>query len=261
MNRVWTHSFSSRLASIGEARHLLICSDYDGTLAPIAARPEQAQMLPDALNLLYQLARLPKTRVAIVSGRSLEELRAHTKIGPPVLLVGSHGAELPGHGNGAPDELKRMYLEKIESAISSMCASAPGAWIERKPFGLAVHVRQASKLDACRVLKDLRQTFNTWPSIYQTEGKAVLELSLVRSNKGDAVNWLRDDWGTAPQVIYFGDDVTDEAAFGGLGPTDMGIKVGGGTTRATFRVSTERVAVKVLSFLLNRRSLMCQSNK
>lgn len=258
MNRIWTHSISSRIASIGGARHLLICSDYDGTLAPIAARPEEARMLPNAFDLLNQLARLPKTRVAVVSGRSLEELRAQSKIDPPVLLVGSHGAELPGLPSGGPDELKRTQLEKIESTISSMCASAPGVWIERKPFGLAVHVRQASEPDACRVLRDLRQTFRTWPSVYQTEGKAVLELSLVSFHKGEAVNWLRRDWGTVPQVIYLGDDVTDEAAFGELGMNDLGIKVGGGTTRATCRVSSEKVVVKVLSFLLRLRSLMSQ---
>lgn len=261
MKGFWAHSFSSRLASIGGAGHLLICSDYDGTLAPIALRPEHAQMLPDALNLLNQLALLPQTRVAIVSGRSLEELRNHTKIVPPVLLVGSHGAELPGHVQGAPDELKRMHLEKIESAISSMCESAPGVWIERKPFGLAVHVRQASEIDASRVLQELRETFKAWPFIYQTEGKSVLELSLARSNKGDAINALRGDWGTDPQVIYLGDDVTDEAAFGVLEPTDLGIKVGRGNTRATYRVSSEEVAVKVLSFLLRRRSLMSHSNQ
>lgn len=255
MNRFWRHSFSSRLASIGGASHLLICSDYDGTLAPIAARPEDARMLPDALNLLNQLALLPKTRVAIVSGRSLEELRSHSKIDRPILLVGSHGAELPGHTNDASDDLKRKHLERIKAVISTICGSVSGVWIERKPYGLAVHVRQAPELEASRVLRDLRHTFSTWPSIYQTEGKAVLELSLVRSNKGDAINWLRNDWGTVPQVIYLGDDVTDEAAFGVLGPTDLGIKVGMGSTRASYRVSSERVAVKVLSFLCHRRSL------
>lgn len=245
-----------RLASLAAARHLLVCSDYDGTLAPLAPRPEQARLLPGAFNLLHDLARLPDTRVAIISGRSLDNLRAHSGLDQPVLLVGSHGAELPGHAAAAVDTQTHTRLEALESALSRICASAPGAWLERKPLGMAVHVRQAARPDADRVLAQVRGELDGWPAVHLMEGKAVIELSLSRTDKGDAVRSLSADWGTGPKVLYLGDDVTDEAAFGSLGPTDLGVKVGTGSSGAGYRVASEEAALSVLAFVWRRRSSM-----
>ena len=66
-----------RLLALAAAPQLLLCTDYDGTLAPLAPRPEQARLLPGASDLLYRLAALADTRVAIVSGRARGNLRSH----------------------------------------------------------------------------------------------------------------------------------------------------------------------------------------
>ena len=247
---------AERLAALGTQRPLLVCSDYDGTLAPIAQRPEQVQLLPGAFNLLHELVRLPDTRVAIISGRSRDNLRAHSGLDLPILLIGSHGAELPGRIAERREPAQQTQIDALESALVQICARAPGAWIERKPFGMAVHVREASCLDGERVLAQVRDGLTQWPAIHATEGKAVIELSFVRTSKGDAVHWLRNDWGVEPQVIYFGDDVTDESAFEALGPEDIGVKVGAGQSRAAHRVTSESEALSALAFLLRRRALM-----
>ena len=96
MTATLSEDLSRRLSALGVARQLLLCVDYDGTLAPLAPRPELAQLLPGASDLLHRLALLADTRVAIISGRSRDNLRAHSGLDEPILLVGSHGAELPG---------------------------------------------------------------------------------------------------------------------------------------------------------------------
>ena len=241
-----------RLVSLGAARPLLVCVDYDGTLAPIAPRPEQAQLLPGAFDLLHRLARLPDTRVAIISGRSRDNLRTHSDFDEPILLIGSHVAELPGKpliSSGA------VALDALETLLAPICAASPGAWVERKPLGITVHVRQASATDASRVLDQVRGVLAHRPALQVTEGKAVVELSLSRVNKGDAVRWLRTGWGGVdPMVIYFGDDVTDEAAFAGLDPGDVGIRVGAGSSIASHRVASEHDVLSVLTLLWRQRN-------
>jgi trehalose-phosphatase len=144
-------------------------------------------------------------------------------------------------------------LDHMETALARLCAASPGAWIERKPHGLALHVREASAPDAERVMVAVRETLPRWPSVTVTEGKAVLELSLSRASKADALRWLRDGWGTRPGLVYLGDDVTDEAAFAALGTADLGIKVGGGPSLAEYRVGSEQEAVDGLAFLMSQR--------
>ncbi len=245
---------SRRLASLGAARHLLVCSDYDGTLAPIAPRPEQARLLPGARDLLLSLARLPDTRVAIVSGRARDNLRAHSGLDEPIMLVGSHGAEFPGRATGDERANNQAQLDVLQAAMLRICAASPGAWVELKPFGVAVHVREAGPPDAERVLAAVRAGLAGWPGICVTEGKAVIELSLSRSGKGDAIRWLREAMDWNPEVLYLGDDVTDEAAFAALHPADLGIKVGTGPSAAAHRVASERAALGALALLWRLRS-------
>ena len=53
---------------------MLVASDYDGTLAPIVADPEQARALPESVGALRVLAGLHETTAAVISGRALRDL-------------------------------------------------------------------------------------------------------------------------------------------------------------------------------------------
>jgi trehalose 6-phosphate phosphatase len=172
------------------------------------------------------------------------------------MLIGSHGAEMRGQPVSISDSEGQSLLAALEYELALVCASAPGAWIERKPLGLTVHVRQTNQLDGERVLAEVRERLAEWPALLTTQGKAVIELSLSRTGKGDAVRWLRDDWGTNPNVLYLGDDIADEAAFQILGARDLGVKVGEGHSVAEHRVVSEREALGVLTFVLRCRALM-----
>jgi trehalose 6-phosphate phosphatase len=88
--------------------------------------------------------------------------------------------------------------------------------------------------------------------VHVTRGKHVVEMSVVRADKGTALMGLRDALG-AEAVVYFGDDVTDEDVFTRLSPTDVGVKVGDGATAATYRVAEPEQAAEALSLLTRAR--------
>src|SRR5690606_37175420 len=82
------------LRAIAGARRLLIALDFDGTLAPLVPVASEARALPEAQEAILRLLGLSRTRVAVVSGRSLESLGEVAPQPDEVLLVGSHGLEL-----------------------------------------------------------------------------------------------------------------------------------------------------------------------
>lgn len=241
-----------RLAAVATAPHLLVCSDYDGTLAPLAEKPDKACLLAGASDLLLALARLPATRVAIISGRARDNLMAHSGLTDPIMLVGSHGAELPGQPPASTELVDQ--LDRMTEALSPLCATVAGAWIERKPLGMAVHLRGILDADANRLLMAVRDTARQWPAVRLTDGKAVVELSVTNCTKGDAIRRLADQWGTTPRLVFLGDDVTDEYAFAALTMEDVGVKVGPGVSRAAYRVASEAGALSVLDMIFACRS-------
>ena len=85
-----------------------------------------------------------------------------------------------------------------------------------------------------------------------TEGKAVLEFAVISTDKGEAIDILRDEQ-DASAVVYFGDDVTDEKAFRRMRDGDVGVKVGPGDTLAGFRVDGPEDVVTALRQLLEAR--------
>ena len=86
-----------------------------------------------------------------------------------------------------------------------------------------------------------------------TEGKAVLEFAVVKTDKGAAIDTLRDRE-NATAVVFFGDDVTDEKAFARLRGADVGVKVGPGESLAGLRVDGPEDVAAALELLLAERT-------
>ena len=80
----------------------------------------------------------------------------------------------------------------------------------------------------------------------------MLEFAVISTDKGEAVDILRDQH-DATAVVFFGDDVTDEKAFRRLRDADVGVKVGPGDTLAGFRVDAPEDVATALRYLLERR--------
>lgn len=236
------------LTGLAGAPELLVALDFDGTLAPIVAVPADARALPEALTAVHGLAALPSTTVLLVSGRALADLAAVSGLGPPVRLLGSHGLE-PDDGPAPLDDAQRERLARLLTDVDALVDGATGVRTERKPAGVAVHVRGAAADVGTRVLDALRAGPAAAPGIVSTPGKAVLDLAVTDTSKGVALDRMRG--GAA--VFFAGDDVTDETVFTRLRPGDVGVKVGDGETAAAHRVPDPLALAALLGELLAAR--------
>jgi trehalose 6-phosphate phosphatase len=260
------------LGAAAATERLLVASDFDGTLAPIVNDPADARALPDAAEALVALAELPRTSVVLVSGRALATLRELSAMPSTVHLVGSHGAEfdtggqersdsgnVPGgqersdSGNvpGFGSPIDTGLLERITTELTAIASGRPGVTVEPKPASVALHVRNASADDGAAALAAARTASESWAAEL-TAGKAVLEFAVVDTDKGEAVDTLREQTG-ATAVVFFGDDVTDEKAFRRMRAGDVGVKVGQGDTLAAHRVESPDDVAAALSYTLERR--------
>jgi trehalose 6-phosphate phosphatase len=236
------------LTGAAGAAELLVALDFDGTLAPIVPVPGDARALPEAATAVYGLAALPATTVVLVSGRALADLAAVSGFGPPMRLVGSHGLE-PDDGPVPLDDEQRARLERLLAEVDELVDGAAGVLVERKPAGVAVHVRGAEAEVGARVLDKVRAGPAAAPGIVTTPGKAVLDLAVTEMSKGVALDRLRG----GATVFFAGDDVTDETVFTRLRPGDVGVKVGEGETAARYRVADPAALAAVLGQLLAAR--------
>ncbi|MGP3988458.1 trehalose-phosphatase [Streptomyces sp. 3N207] len=240
------------LVQLARTPRLLVASDYDGTFAPIVPDPAEARPVPESVHALRSLAALPATTAALISGRALRDLATLSRLPAEVHLVGSHGSEFDiGFVHQLDPEAARLRAE-LQRALEEVAAQASGVTLEPKPAGVAVHLRRAEAGTAQRALEAVRSGPATWQGIHVTEGKAVIELSVIATDKGNALDTLRHQVG-ASAAVYFGDDTTDERAFARLQGPDVGIKVGEGDTGAQYRIADATEVATALAFLLEER--------
>jgi trehalose-phosphatase len=232
---------------------LLVASDYDGTIAPIVRDPPKAKPEREAIAALRTLCGLAHTHVAIISGRALEELARLTGLPEAVHLVGSHGGEFdPDFAETLPPDAARLR-DRLHEELTAVAAQGTGFTIEAKPASVALHYRNADATEAEQAVRTVLRGPGSIPGVYTKEGKKVLELGVVATSKGDALERIRHLCG-ASAVIFFGDDTTDEDAFATLTGPDIGIRVGPGPTRAAHRVGGTRQVAHVLARLGELRS-------
>jgi len=251
---------SALLALTGLDR-ILVAVDFDGTLAPIVDRPQDARALPEALAAVERLAALPNTHVAVVSGRSLASLRSLVRPGPRVTLIGGHGAESED-GTGAPGGpglagSARELLAHLAAELAEISARHPGTEVEDKATSVAIHTRRCTRPVAALIAAEVLDGPATWPGVQLLQGKEVFELSVSHATKGTALRALRTRLGLAAgAVIYLGDDVTDELAFAVLDQPggDLAVKVGYGETVAAHRVADPAAVAQLLGGLAELRA-------
>lgn len=231
------------LAELAGRRPLLVASDYDGVLSPLADVPSEAGPEPGAAEVLLRLAAVPGVTVALVSGRGVADLQATSGFTGQLRWVGSHGAEFDGPLSA---ELAGRR-DALAARLRPLVAGTPGARLEVKPASVAVHVRQVPDRSAAAALLEAAGA-QADSSLTQKPGKDVLELAVTDADKGTAVRRLADELGAAG-ILFLGDDVTDEDAFRILGRDDVTVKIGEGTTAAAHRVADPAAVVALLGRL------------
>ncbi|WP_446224079.1 trehalose-phosphatase [Nocardia sp. IBHARD005] len=240
------------LASVARVPRLLVASDYDGTIAPIVSDPSKAFPQRESVSALRALAGLTNTTAAVISGRALRDLAALSRLPVEVQLIGSHGSEFDVGFVHAIDNDAKQLLTEINSAFSKIAAENPGVTVEMKPASAALHLRNASPEIGRRALTSARQGPACWVGVQVTEGKAVIELAVIPTDKGTALDTIRHQE-SASAAVFFGDDVTDEKAFRVLSGPDVGIKVGDGETIAKLHVDSTEDVARALAFLVEER--------
>lgn len=223
-----------RLAQIARTPVLLIASDFDGTLAPIVPDPPSARPDAAAKEAFEALARLPFTHGALVSGRSISELKRLYGGTDGLILAGTHGAEWQTEGVFLSPE-QDMLLRRVRSELEALVQDSEGFLTESKPAGVALHYRNADRLVVEAMVPAAINAVGGIPGVFVRHGSEVVEFLVLPADKGRSIERARHITG-ATGTLFLGDDLSDEDAFRALGTGDVGIKVGHGTTSAAFRV-------------------------
>jgi trehalose 6-phosphate phosphatase len=242
-----------QLQDIARTPTLLIACDYDGTLAPIVDNPEQAFPHRESVAALRALASFADTHVAVVSGRSLRDLAALSRLPAEIHLVGSHGSEFDAGFVSALDdqqiELRRVITEELAAIVQR---GDPGFGLEKKPASVAFHYRNADPDEAAKAVREILDGPASRAGVQVKRGKMVIELAVIETDKGTAIETLRRQV-AADAVLFIGDDVTDEDAFAVLAGPDLGVKVGPGETAAARRLADTEDTARSLALLCELR--------
>ncbi|MEO8026449.1 MAG: trehalose-phosphatase [Bryobacteraceae bacterium] len=204
------------LESLAQSR-TLCAFDFDGTLAPITAHPDEAGMRPQTRQLLSRLTELYPC--VILSGRSGQDLLKMLQDVRVERAIGNHGADMDGAGS----EAARRQVEEWITILTPRLETLPGVWVEDKGLSLAVHYRQSPRKAEAR--KRITEASASLRQARVYGGKQVVNLVVVGApHKGKALEAERDrlgcDW-----AIYVGDDDNDEDAFAVTGNV-VGVRVG-----------------------------------
>jgi trehalose 6-phosphate phosphatase len=244
------------LRELARTPDLLVALDFDGTLAPVVDDPAAARALPESRDAVLRLLAMPRTRVAVVSGRALASLESVADLPDNALLVGSHGIELRLDGPDSAVGLSTTEITVVgamKDVLDEVVEPLDNVWLEPKPAGFAVHTRLATEENS-RIahLEAIEQVDAELGDVNVRTGKDILEFSVRNTTKGDAIEHLRE-YTHSTAVFFAGDDVTDEDAFAALTPDDVGVKAGEGSTLANFRVAGPIQIARTLSLLADLR--------
>ena len=227
------------IEAMARAERFLVALDFDGTLAHLVDNPDDARMTRQARSALEELTAFPSVTIALVSGRGLVNLREVSEADPRWWLIGSHGVELEGPSDGGVVQVPtadEAELRALWEAFAEVAARHPGCWLERKPWGAALHTRSLERNLQERVREEARGVIARFGKTVTTRlGHGIIESSLQSQDKGDAILALRE-FTTPDCTVFIGDDITDEDGFAVLSSTDIGVKVGGADTRARYRL-------------------------
>lgn len=187
--------------------------DFDGVLAPIVDRPEDAVPPPETRAELERLV-ARYALVAVVSGRAGDDVRARLGV-DGVVCVGSHGLEL------------EPQADRWRRALAAFAADAP--WppeeVEVKGLAVAFHFRSRDdKRQAVRELDSIAERARD-EGLVARYGRKILEvLPPVGSHKGTAVRRLLEEH-ELRRALAAGDDTTDIDSFAALDGLEVAVRV------------------------------------
>lgn len=212
---------SAALTTRIDGRPLLLLLDIDGTLAPIAPRPEDAIVPSETRVALEQLVALDGVHVAFVTGRSAADGRRLVGV-DGAWVIGNHGMELARPGaEPQPRADVAAFAESIAAAAAEITVLAvergwSGVVVEDKRFTLSAHYRLAIRTIVAPLTDEITRIAEA-RGLRVTHGKEVLEVRPpIAADKGTAALELAETLGAThagASLFAAGDDRTDEDMF------------------------------------------------
>ncbi len=225
------------------ATRRLLLLDYDGTLTDIKPRPQDAAPTPPLLRLLRQLADLPDTTTAIVSGRSRADIERWFGDIAGLGLAVEHGALVREPGATEWEMMRGgmnlSWQDRLRPLLDQFTASAPGSIVEDKDYALAWHYRLVDAEFGTWLASELVTTLENQlagTELAVIHGNKVVEIRYAWANKGEAAAHFAAGFRRQSFVLALGDDRTDEDLFRRLPRSAWTIRVGTGSTAARFRL-------------------------
>ena len=211
---------------------LALFLDYDGTLSPLVEHPSKAKLSRAMRKALDDCIGREDSDVAIVSGRSLADIRSMAKH-KDLTYAGNHGLEIegPDFPSFVHEDLIHYRYRAGELARDLEKIAVDGAWTEAKGPTLTYHYRAVPEKrraafvrEAHEIIhrngyqaRDAHAAVEARPPIGWDKGRAVLHI--LRTRYGPS-------WSEHVRVIYVGDDQTDEDAFRFLAGLAQTFRVG-----------------------------------
>lgn len=232
MRHLFSPAGEAAIDQLMKRQRVMLAFDFDGTLAPIVARPDDARVSVGIARRLELLAR--HCPVAVVTGRSIADVRPRLGF-EPAYVVGNHGAEgLDWQPSGQGMDIVRARIDAQAGALR-----VAGVHIEDKTLSLALHYRLARDRDAAvRAIKALVEALPADLSTFG--GKCVVNIvNKEAPDKGVAVLALLRRSG-CDALLFVGDDVNDEAVFEQAHDDWLTVRIGraDGGSRAMFFLDT-----------------------
>lgn len=219
-----TNNYSSETkAQIKQADLVLLVCGYDGTLVPHVQPHEEAHMAETVHDHLAKIAEIPSVRLAVISGRSLLDLREHLKVDNCHYFC-NHGFEISGPDLNFHHSVAEKCRPIIHEAANTLRIQlrAERAYVEDRGLTASLNYRAVLESQVSSLLpkaRNLLASFVRERQIRIEEGRRTLEiLPGVDWDRGKAVNMLYQSYrATFPDkkiaLLYVGDDAMDEPAF------------------------------------------------
>ena len=203
---------SSLVPHLSETAVLL---DIDGTLLDLMPTPREVWVPPGLAKTLSRLYRRTGGAMALVSGRSLNDI--DLIFAPDQFpAIGGHGAEMRLEADAEAVAAHAPPLDKeLKRRLAAIARLSPGILLEDKGYSLALHYRLAPHAEKAiyAAVSLIRADLPDAP-IEVLPGKQVCEIKHSGFTKASGVRELM----THPpfkgrKPFFIGDDVTDESVF------------------------------------------------
>ncbi len=212
---------AARVAGAFTCPPALIGLDRDGTLVPYAERPDEAVVDEPLRQLLKDLSAIGDTFVAVVSARSLTQLKIDFGDIDNIILAGNYGMEILYPGGTAivcPEATRlRPQVRAAVQTITPLANSLTNCILEDHGLSACLHFQHSPDYELPKVHAAVAHIATQFESLQVRRQPTSYEiLPNFSHGKGDALSAIETTV-LGPQhrrpVFFAGDTEGDESAF------------------------------------------------